>query len=310
MPITLATHAMGTRFELVLAGGDTERLRPAGEAALREIDECHRRYNLFDPGSWLNSINRRAADEAVALDEVTFELLRTCVEVYTASGGAFDVTVAPLMRAWGFHGSDGPAGRDVIDEAKRYVGMDHVLLDRASKSVRFARQGVALDLGGVAKGFAIDQAIGVLRECGVGCALLHGGTSTIAAIGAPPGEPGWRVSLRTGGDGASDRPLPVVCLKDETLSVSAPHGRTIESDTMTLGHVLDPRTGKPAACGAYAAAVGASACQTDAWSTALLVLGEAPKAMPDTIRAMLPDTAINVDTLNRSSSMHLEASYR
>ena len=310
MPITLATHAMGTRFELVLAGGDPDRLRPAGEAALREIDECHRRYNLFDAGSWLNTINRRAADDAVALDEVTFGILRTCVEVYEASGGAFDVTVAPLMRAWGFHGADGPAGQDVIDEARRRVGMGCVLLDHVSKSVRFSRQGVALDLGGIAKGFAIDQAIEVLREYGVECALLHGGTSTVAAIGAPPGEPGWRVSLNTGGDKESDEPVPVVSLKDETVSVSAPHGRTIESDSMTLGHVLDPRTGRPAARGAYAAAVGVSACLTDAWSTALLVLGEAPLAMPDTIRALLPGTVIHIDTLNRSTSKQLEASYR
>lgn len=310
MPITLATDAMGTRFELVLAGGDAEHLRPVGEAALREIDECHRRYNLFDPGSWLNTINRRAAYEAVALDDVTFDLLEMCAEVHAASGGAFDVTVAPLMRALGFHGHDGPADQSVINEAGRRVGMDYVLLDRAKKSMRFTRPGVVLDLGGIAKGFAIDQAIGVLREFGVECALLHGGTSTVAAIGAPPDGPGWRVSLQTRGDGTTDGPMPVVCLKDEALSISAPHGRTIESNNKTLGHVLDPRLGKPASCGAYAAAVGASACLTDAWATALLVLGEAPATLPDTLRAVLPGIALHTDTHNPSPSKQLEASYR
>ncbi|MEZ6193485.1 MAG: FAD:protein FMN transferase [Phycisphaerales bacterium] len=284
MPVTLATHAMGTRFELVLEGGDPHRLRAAGEAALREIEECHHRFNLFDPGSWLNSINRRAAAEPVTLDDLTFDLLETCRQVHHDSGGAFDITVAPLMRTWGFHGKP---DREAIEQAKVRVGMRHVLLDRDTRAVRFAIPGVTLDLGGIAKGFAIDQAIDLLREYGVSCALLHGGTSTVAAIGAPPGEPGWRVKLHAPEVAAKD--ATVVCLNNQTLSVSAPHGRVVNHDGETLGHVLDPRTCHPADCGAYAAAVGGSACLTDAWATALLVLGETPAAMPDSIQAVLPD---------------------
>ncbi len=287
MPVTLATHAMGTRFELVLDGGDPHRLRAAGEAALREIEECHRRFNLFDPGSWLNTINRRAATEPVRLDDLTFGLLETCAQVHQDSGGAFDVTVAPLMRAWGFHGEP---GRLAVEQAKPRVGMRHVLLDHEARTVRFTVPGVTLDLGGIAKGFAIDQAVGLLREYGVGCALLHGGTSTVAAIAAPPGEQGWRIKLHTPDPVAED--APVVCLNNRSLSVSAPHGRTLNTAGETLGHVLDPRTGhpgRPAERGAYAAAVGESACLTDAWATALLVLGEAPPTMPDSIHALFPE---------------------
>lgn len=159
MPVTLATHAMGTRFELVLDGGDPYRLRAAGEAALREIEECHHRFNLFDPGSWLNTINRRAATEPVSLDDQTFDLMETCRQVHHDSGGAFDITVAPLMRAWGFHGEH---DRDAVKQAMSCVGMRHVLLDRDARTVRFAVPGVTLDFGGIAKGFAIDQAIGLL----------------------------------------------------------------------------------------------------------------------------------------------------
>lgn len=284
MPVTLATHAMGTRFELVLDGGDPYRLRAAGEAALREIEECHHRFNLFDPGSWLNTINRRAATEPVSLDDQTFDLMETCRQVHHDSGGAFDITVAPLMRAWGFHGEH---DRDAVKQAMSCVGMRHVLLDRDARTVRFAVPGVTLDFGGIAKGFAIDQAIGLLREFDVDCALLHGGTSTVAAIGAPPGESGWRVKLHTPDPSAND--FPVVCLNNQTLSVSAPHGRMIRTDDVTLGHVLDPRTCRPADCSAYAAAIGGSACLTDAWATALLVLGEAPPNMPDSIAALFPD---------------------
>lgn len=307
MPITLATNAMGTRFELVLAGAEPHNLRPAGEAALREIDECHQRFNLFAHGSWLNTINRRAAIEAVTLDEVTFDLLRMCRDVHEASGGAFDVTVAPLMQAWGFHSNDGQPDQNAIDDAQQHVGMDNVLLDEATKSVRFATPGTVLDLGGIAKGFAIDQAVQVLRDCGIDCALLHGGTSTVAAIGSPPGEESWRVLLRTGTEETSDETLPVVCLKDEALSVSSPHGRTIESEQQTLGHVLDPRSGRPAACGKFAAAVGASACLTDAWSTALLVLGEPPASLTGGVRAILPGAVSDTESLDRLKPTRLEA---
>lgn len=286
MPVTLATHAMGTRFELVLDGGDPQRLRAAGEAALREIEECHQRFNLFAPGSWLNAINRRAATEPVALDDLTFGLLTMCQQVHHDSGGAFDITVAPLMRAWGFHGEPDP---DAAEQVMPSVGMQHVLLDRDARTVRFAAPGVTLDLGGIAKGFAIDQAIDVLREYGVGCALLHGGTSTVAAIGAPPGEDGWRVKLQTSNTDNDITKAPAVCLNDQSLSVSAPHGRTIETDGETLGHVLDPRTSRPADCGDYAAAIGDSACLTDAWATALLVLGKPPATMPESIEALFPD---------------------
>ena len=332
MPITLACNAMGTRFELVLAGDDETILRPIGETALAEIEDCHRRLNLFDPGSWLNTINRRAAHESVALDDMTYDLLRICVEVNEASGGAFDVTVAPMMRAWGFHGGTGPSDMEAIGSARDQVGMQHVQLDHKRKTIRFTRPGVTLDLGGIAKGFAIDRAVERLREEGVTRALLHGGTSTVAAVGAPPNESGWRVSLpirngeesSPGGDGChissrrakcavithfaatrskcgtrhgwientpinrTDQPSTAVMLNDGSLSISAPHGRTIESGDARLGHVFDPRTGKPAQCGSFAGAIGESACLTDAWATALLVLGIVPPGMPDAIRAVLP----------------------
>ncbi len=305
MPITLATNAMGTRFELVLAGAAPERLRPAGEAALQEIEDCHHRFNLFEPGSWLNNINRRAAEEAIALDNDTFDLLSMCMETHEASNGAFDVTIAPLMLAWGFH-SDATADEQTILAAQKLVGMQHIQLDASQKTVRFTRPGMTLDLGGIAKGFAIDQAIFVLRDCGVECALLHGGTSTVAAIGTPPDEDGWHITLRTSTDVQPDQDAPSVCLKDQALSISAPHGRTIESDGRTLGHVLDPRTGRPAMCGSFAAAIADSACLTDAWSTALLVLSEAPETKPDTIQAILPETIMNT-TKTHSTPTRLEA---
>ncbi len=288
MPTTLAVNAMGTRFELVLAGDEPHRLRAVGELALREITECHSRFNLFDPGSWLNTINRRAGDESVPLDDLTFQLLDTCRQVHRGSGGAFDITVAPLMHATGLHRPGGSCNADAIDIARSRVGMQHVRLDHDAKTIRFTLPGITLDLGAVAKGFAIDMVIELLKEHGIACALLHGGTSTAAAIGTPPNQDAWRIRLHNHHTTAK-QPDITFALKDNAVSVSAPTGRMIESQGEMIGHVLDPRTGEAAATQPFAAVVGPSASLADAWSTALLVLGHRPDAMPDDMRAILPE---------------------
>ncbi|MHC5024722.1 MAG: FAD:protein FMN transferase, partial [Planctomycetota bacterium] len=155
--LRLATHAMGTRFEVVLGGPRPERLRPAGEAAIAEIEEWHDRLSLFDPGSFVSHVNTHAAHRPVPLDDEMLELLLECEAIRRASDGAFDIAVAPLMRAWGFHDEAGE--RDEIPAA----GGDAVVIDTARRTIRFRRPGVAIDLGGVGKGHALDRAADELR---------------------------------------------------------------------------------------------------------------------------------------------------
>lgn len=253
---------MGTRFELVLDGDDETRLRAAGEEALFEIEEADRRLSLFRRDSLLSHIVRTAPREPVRVDLDTFELLTLCAEVHGQTTGAFDPTVAPLMRALGLHGdSQVPHVREA--EARDLVAFDAVQLDPGDHSVRITRPNVALDLGGVAKGHALDLAARSLRDSGVTCGLLHGGTSTVLALSPPPGERSWRIRL---GAGAAS---PVAHLTREALSVSAPHGRVAGEHH----HVLDPETGLSSEGIAVAAALSESAAKADAWSTALLVRG-------------------------------------
>jgi thiamine biosynthesis lipoprotein len=267
--LRLATRAMGTRFELVLgtARSSVRSLAPYGEDALDIVEECDRRFSLFRADSWLAHVNRVASRSSVALDEDTFELLDACDRVHRESSGAFDVTVAPLMRALGFHGEAGD-----VEEAREAVGWSAVELDRAARTLRFRREGVALDLGAIAKGHALDLAARRLRECGVASALLHGGTSSVIALGAPPGRDAWSIAIE-GGESAA-----VVDLCDAALSVSAQHGRRLANGA---GHVLDPRTRSSCERDDVVAVAHRSARIADAWSTAILVLGEAPPAPRD-----------------------------
>lgn len=278
--LRLAAHAMATRFELVLHGAewDRRRLRAIGEEALREIYEWDARLSRFAPDSELSFINRTAAARPVRLDEDVFSLLSLCLDVRAKSAGAFDPTVALAMDALrtGAAGLPGAAGMRLA------AGTVH--LDAAKRTVQFEGEGVQLDLGGVAKGFALDRAARVLRESGIQRALLHGGTSSIIAIGRPgageeEGSPGWGVSVpgEIAEDGTADS--IVFELEDEAMSVSAPRGRMLERHGIRCGHIVDPATGDPVGCGATAAVIAASAAAADAWSTAAVVHGRRPAGM-------------------------------
>jgi thiamine biosynthesis lipoprotein len=153
-----------------------------------------------------------------------------------------------------------------------------VVLEVKSRSVRLTRPGVTLDFGAVAKGFALDRAAAIVREHGVRSALLHGGTSSVVGIGAPPGEDGWRVAVR------SDAEPRMVTLHNRAMSVSAPRGRR-NSDGH--GHILDPRTGASAGSADTAAVLCDRADVADAWSTALVVLGKRPAGMPGHVESLI-----------------------
>lgn len=289
-----ACFAMGTRFELVLDDVDPSRLGPIADHVLEEVRHWHDRLSLFKRDSFLSFINEHAPHEAVPLEPELFSLFELCVSVHRASGGAFDPAIASVMSALGLH-EDAvlPQGSVAPERPGPGRGMGAIELDANRRTIRFLASDVVLDLGAVAKGFALDMAASHLREFGIERALLHGGTSSIVAIGAPPGADGWRVAL------GPDADAPVMTLCDGALSFSAPHGRTVEGpDGRTRAtHILDPRTGTPAQTGVFATAVASAltgnavdpwpSTRCEAWSTALVVLGERPDAMPDTLTSVV-----------------------
>lgn len=285
MIVRLATEAMGTRFEVVLTGDDPNRLRAIGEAALDEVRDWHGRLSLFESGSFLSYINRHASERAVRLDQDMFELLQACAKVHAASGGAFDITVAPLMRCWGLAQGEGRIPRErELQEALQCCGQSKVTLAPEDCSVRFESPGMRIDLGAIGKGYAIECAAEFLEEAGVPGALIHGGTSTAYAHGCrPDGEP-WQVALPPSHqqldgfqlpDAVSDRerPLARVSLANEAISVSAVWGKAFVREGRVYGHVIDPRRGRPVQGSLMAAVVIESPTVADALSTALLVLG-------------------------------------
>ena len=269
--VALGLEAMATRFELLLAGDDPARLRAAGEEALREIERVEGLLSRYRPSTAIAAINAAAGGEPVRVDPRVLALLRRCAELTRLTDGAFDITIGPLLRAWGFVGGSGRAADpEALARARDLVGMEWVELDAATSTVRLARAGMELDLGAVGKGYAIDCAIAVLEEHGVPRGLLHGGTSSVHVIGHVSARKPWRVAWRAPGE--ADR-LRTLTAAQPALSVSAPHGKAFVLDGRLMGHVLDPKTGEPAGQALSACVVGPSSTVCDALSTALLVNG-------------------------------------
>ena len=260
---------MGTRFELVLGPGDPARLRAIGEEALAEIARLDDQLSVYRSSSEVSWINARAGAAAVRVEERLFRLIERCEELSRATDGAFDVTVGPLMRAWGFVNSSGrlPTEDDRC-RAESSVGWQHVELNPIERTVRFRRPGMRIDFGAIGKGYAVDRAIEILQGHGVTSALLHGGTSSIHAIGAPVDADGWQIRWISP-DGAER----TFALRDRALSVSAVHGKAFEVEGRVFGHVMDPRTGSPTTAGRATVVTGPRSLECDAISTALLVLG-------------------------------------
>ncbi len=282
--VTVARNAMATRFEILLYGEDPVRLRAAGEEALAEIERVEARLSFYRPDSEISRINRDASRGPVRVSARVFHLLLRAAELSRASDGAFDITVAPLLRTWGFTARQGkvPCAAD-LEQALGRVGTRHLKFDETKRTVAFDRSGVEIELGAIGKGHALDQAVEILREGGISSALLHGGTSAVYALGAPPGEEAWKIAIpapssaaatpENTGDPGRPRFLAVIPLRDAALSVSAGWGKWFEIEGTAYTHILDPRTGSPVSERRLTAVAGPGCTDGDALSTGLLAGG-------------------------------------
>lgn len=274
-PVTVTHTAMGTEFEFVLyaRSGDesTDAVRHIAEEAFEAIDDLERRLSSWREDSETTYVNRHASENPVGASSDFLELVTAAKRYHSQTDGAFDCTIGPLIDLYGFRSGTAlrPDARDVQRVLKR-IGMDKVRVDAVAGTVAFDEKGMRLDFGAIGKGLAIDLAVERLRARGVTSALLHGGTSTVYALGAPPRTSGWTVHIRDPYN-ASER-LDTVVLRDGSLSTSACYG-VEDGGAGQPCDVLDPRSGRSVADTVSASAIAATATESDALSTAFLVMG-------------------------------------
>lgn len=267
-------RAMATTFDIAIPQGTHSDALAAATAALDLIDELEGQMTVYREHSEVSRLNAVAADVPVVVEQELFDLFQRCAIWTRETEGAFDIATGALVKAWGFFRREGvvPASSERIAAMSR-CGFRHVILNAEQHSVKFRRAGLEINLGAVGKGYALDRAARLLREeYGVRSALLHGGGSSVCAIGCPPGNSrGWPVRLKHPDDPSQS--LGTIHMRDRGLGTSAATFQFFEYKGQKLGHLLDPRTGWPAAGIASASVTAPTAAEADAMSTAAFVLG-------------------------------------
>jgi thiamine biosynthesis lipoprotein len=264
--------AMGTMIEVFLVAENATRAAELFEEAFLEIEYVEATLSRYRPTSEVSRINTTAHEEPVTVDPELFGILRRAREYGRISDGAFDITVGPLVSAWGFYGGTGRMpSRRALSRAMARSGWALLDLNADLRTVRFLDDGVEIDLGAIGKGWALDRAATVLRRLGVANALLGAGASSFLAIGTPPGQAGWAVHVTDPID--AEQVLSTVLLRDRALATSGANQKFFEVDGRRYSHIIDPRTGAPVEGTLQVTVMAETAMDSDALSTALFVLG-------------------------------------
>ncbi len=272
-------YVMGTYLEITATGHGAAAAVERAIARFRELDV------LFNPADPASDMARLAANpgRAVPVSPDTIAVLERADAAYRLSGGVFDLTVGPLVSLWGFGPQDiaalgtpadqrrtSPPSQSEIDAARRLVDWSAVTWDKTAGTATLARPGMTLATGGIAKGYALDEAARILREAGVRRAVIDAGGSLYLLGSKAGGEP-WRIGLRHPRQDGYLGTLAVPA--DESVSTSGDYERYFESGGVRYHHILDPATGWPARGTIAVSVVAPDAAEADALSTALFVLG-------------------------------------
>jgi thiamine biosynthesis lipoprotein len=244
-------------------------------AAGSALEEARRLDNLlsnYKPESEWSRVNREASAHPVPVSPELFNLLAACVEYSRESEGAFDITVGPLMKIWGFYKGTGHLpGPGEVDAARKRIGYRHIVLDPARRTVYFDQPGINIDPGGIGKGYAVDKMVEILRKYKVERALVSAGGSSIYCLGVPPGELGWRIQIDDPMD--EGRHAAEAILKDESISTSGSAEKFFVADGKIWSHIMDPRTGYPARGVLSVSVIAPRTIDSEAWTKPYFVNG-------------------------------------
>jgi thiamine biosynthesis lipoprotein len=268
-----------TQTELWLGTGCTITVYGRGsggravEAAFDRVERIHRLMSLQEPGSELNTVNDAPVGSAVEVSEETATVLREALRVSVLSDGGFDPTVGALVKLWDIGGADATQIPPPEAVAEATASVDYRAVTLSSRDVTRGGAGSVIDLGGIAKGYAADEAALALVQGGVRAALLDFG-GNILLVGQKPDRTPWRVGVQNPLDNRG-RYLGVLELEGGSVVTSGVYERFFVKDGVRYHHILDPGTGYPARTGLLSVTIVAPSSMTaDALSTAVFVLGQ------------------------------------
>ena len=271
----LRGSTMGTTWSVIYAEPGTGEAPEALQADIElELVAINATFSTYIPDSEISRINAAVTDDALPVSDSFAQVLDAALAIYRASGGAYDVTVGPLIELWGFGsgpGSDGVPSQAAITAALERVGSQQLDFDPQAR--RLARPaGVAIDLSSIAKGYAVDRLAELLQSAGVGDFLVEIG-GELRAAGERPGGGAWRLAIEAPRP-VSSRVIEAVAVGNAAVATSGDYRNYFEVDGTRYSHLVDPRTGYPVEHDLVSVTVVHPHCMTaDAWATALLVMG-------------------------------------
>lgn len=264
--------AMGSVYTVVAYGEDRGRMIAAVDQAFEEVRRIDRMMSNYRADSELSRLNKEAGRGPVTVSEELFSVLDACRQYHQASEGAFDISVGPLMKIWGFYkGSGRLPHRAEIRGVLGRIGFDKVTLKGPARTVQFTREGMELDPGGIGKGYAVDRMVAILKAANIRSAMISAGSSSIYALGAPPKEKGWRISIRHPRD--LNREIEEITLSDSSLSTSGTSEKFFRAEGRLYSHIMDPRTGYPAQGMLSVSVIAPRALDSEAWTKPVFIHG-------------------------------------
>ena len=270
--VSRSERVMGSLVTLTAYAPDAEKAVQAFGAAFQEFHRLEALLTVWRADSDVTRINRAAGKARVSVAPETFEVIQRAIEMSRMTGGKFDVTFGALSGLWRFdHDQDNRIpSQDAIQERLPLVGWEQIEMDAATHSVRLGRKGARIHLGGIGKGYAVDRAVAILRECGLVDFMVQAGGDLYVA--GRKGDRAWRVGVRDP-RGGPETYFAAAEIEDATFSTSGDYERFFIRDGRRYHHILDPALGWPARGTRSVSVVAPDATTADALSTGLFVLG-------------------------------------
>jgi thiamine biosynthesis lipoprotein len=265
---------MGTAAHIIAIAGDRQTAQRCIDAALEQIDTVENLFSYYKSDSEISAVNRDASKTPVRVSRQVYQLIKKSVEFSRFTDGAFDITVGPLVDLWHKAGDANTMPTDQqLEQARSLVGYQKLILDDTNSTVRFAVDGMRLDLGGIAKSYGIDMAIEAIRDSGgLGGLVVIGGD--LRCFGIPPkGKKHWLVGLQNPDLKSPNQTILTLKLNDKAVTTSGDYQRFVTIAGRHFSHIIDPKTGKSADNLASATIVTEQATDADALATAVSVMG-------------------------------------
>lgn len=263
---------MDTLVTITASSDSAENAEKAIEKAFSEIKKLERLLNFYDANSEISAINRNAGRGSVKISPETMEVIEKAIFASKHTDGAFDITIGSQVILWDFHKKIKPDD-NVIKKKLLLTGYAGIILDRETSSVRLKEKGMMIDLGAIAKGYAADKAVEVLKTNGINAGIVSI-AGDIKAFGLRPDKKPWKTGIRNPRPkDSNDELLAVTGLTDKAISTAGDYERYFVKDGKRYHHILNPKTGYPAEGVHSVTVIANEGAVADSFSTGIFVLG-------------------------------------